>query len=181
MIQNVCVNSTEWASPKSEKTHVCECLCGNTEGSSCVDFVKHWLIDWSDPTDATVASQYVCMCLRQCMCVCVWVRSTYCVDVNSGSNSRWTLNYTVYQSVKVTNIYLLIYLLITLLLDYLLMRRWPASKTGSGLSPSYHQKGLPDGLDHDAMLGNQWWLCPPCLDSFVSCCISWCTTGTTDV
>lgn len=123
MMQNICVNSTEWAGPKSEKTHLCECLCGNTEGLSCVDFVKHWLIDWSDPTDATVASQYVCMCLRQCLCVCVWVRSTYCVDVNNGSNSRWTLTYTVYQSVKVTNIYLLIYLLITLLLDYLLMGR----------------------------------------------------------
>lgn len=78
--------------------------------------------------------------------------STYCVDVNSGSNSRWTLNYTVYQSVKVTNIYLLIYLLITLLLDYLLMGRWPASKTRSGLLPSYHQKGSPDEPDHDAML-----------------------------
>lgn len=50
-----------------------------------------------------------------CASVCMW--RIYCVDVNSGSNHRWTLKYTVYQSVTVTNNYLLVNLFAWLFID----------------------------------------------------------------
>lgn len=57
----------------------------------------YWSVELTEE-DVSVAS-HVCMCLYQA--VCVWSRHC-CIDVNSGINQRWTLNYTVYQNVTVS-------------------------------------------------------------------------------
>lgn len=80
----------------------------------CV-LIGQTLIGWRDLTDTTAASQRVCVCLKQGVnvCTCVSVETIYCDDVNSESNCRLTLNYTVYQSAKHK------YLFIALFIDFL--------------------------------------------------------------
>lgn len=66
-------------------------------------------------TDAAVASQRVCMCLKKglSVCTCVFVETIYRDDVNSESNCRFNLDLSCISEFKTQ------YLFIALFIDFL--------------------------------------------------------------